>query len=171
MSLLPQLQENWRISRWIAYRYQRWLVQGMVGKVSSWTNADAVHRYICVTKRNPVGIRLTVGQLNFYYTAKCYMNQISLDGLPLPEMIAAVISLFTTIYRDIIQLNWIVCNSWWRHQMKTVSALLVICVGNSTVTAEFPIQRPVTRCCDVFFDLRLNKRLSKQCRGWWLETS
>ena len=37
-------------------------------------------------------------------------------------------------------------------------------------TDEFPSQRPVTRCFDVFFDLRLNKRLSKQSWGWWFET-
>ena len=35
---------------------------------------------------------------------------------------------------------------------------------------EFPTQRPVTQSFDVFFDLRLNKRLSKQSWGWWLET-
>ena len=35
---------------------------------------------------------------------------------------------------------------------------------------EFPTQRPVTRSLDVFFDLRLNKRLSKQPWGWWFET-
>ena len=34
---------------------------------------------------------------------------------------------------------------------------------------EFPAQRPVTRIFDVFFDLRLNKRLSKQPWGWWFE--
>ena len=50
--------------------------------------------------------------------------------------------------------------SWW-HQMETFSALLAICAGNSPVTGEFPAQRPVTRNFDVFFDLRLNKRLSK----------
>ena len=49
--------------------------------------------------------------------------------------------------------------TWWRHQMKTFSALLTICAGNSPVPGEFPIQRPVTRSFDVFFDLRLNKRL------------
>ena len=31
-------------------------------------------------------------------------------------------------------------------------------------------QRLVMRSFDVFFDLRLNKRLSKQSWGWWLET-
>ena len=43
--------------------------------------------------------------------------------------------------------------------------------GNSTVPAEFPAQRPVTRSFDAFFDLRLNKRLSEQWWGWWFETS
>ena len=62
------------------------------------------------------------------------------------------------------------CTSWWRHQMETFSALLTICAGNSPVSGEFPAQRPVTRSFDVFFDLRLNKRLSKQSWGWWFET-
>ena len=60
--------------------------------------------------------------------------------------------------------------SWWRHQMKTFYALLAICAGNSPVPGEFPAQRPVTRSFDIFFDLRLNKRLSKQSWGWWFET-
>ena len=37
-----------------------------------------------------------------------------------------------------------------------------LCVpGNSPVTGEFPAQRPVTRSFDVFFDLRLNKRMMR----------
>ena len=56
---------------------------------------------------------------------------------------------------------------WWRHQMDTFSALLAICVGNSPVTSEFLSQRPVMQIFDVFFDLCLNKRLSKHSRGWW----
>ena len=55
-------------------------------------------------------------------------------------------------------------------QMETFSALLALCAGNSPVTGEFPAQRPVTRSFDVFFDLCLNKRLSKQMWGWWFET-
>ena len=62
------------------------------------------------------------------------------------------------------------CGSWWRHQMETFSALLAICAGNSPVTGEFSAQGPVTRNFDVFFHLCLNKRLSKQSRGWWFET-
>ena len=38
------------------------------------------------------------------------------------------------------------------------------------IPGEFPTQRPVTRSFDFFFDLRLNKRLSKQSWGWWFET-
>ena len=50
---------------------------------------------------------------------------------------------------------------WWRHQMETFSALLPLCAGNSPVTGvEF----------DVFFDLRLNKGLSKHSRRNWFET-
>ena len=52
--------------------------------------------------------------------------------------------------------------------MEKFSALLALCVGNSTVTGEFPTQRPVTRSFDVFFDLHLNKQLKKQSWGWWL---
>ena len=44
--------------------------------------------------------------------------------------------------------------------METFSALLAICGGNSPIPGEFPAQRPVTRSFDIFFDLRLNKRLS-----------
>ena len=53
--------------------------------------------------------------------------------------------------------------TWWRHQMEAFSALLAICAGNST-------QRPVTWSFDIYCDLRLNKRLCKQSRGWWFET-
>ena len=58
----------------------------------------------------------------------------------------------------------------WRHKMETFSTLLALCAGNPPIPGEFPAQRPVTRSSDVFFDLRLNKRLSKQPWGWWFET-
>ena len=86
--------------------------------------------------------------------------------------------LFTTVQQNLRESNWIAgCNifshlweTWWRHQMETFSALLAICAGNSPVTGEFTAQRPVTRSFDVFFDLRLYRRLSKQSRGWRFET-
>ena len=42
--------------------------------------------------------------------------------------------------------------------------------GEFTGPGDFPTQRPVTGSFYVFFDLRLNKRLSKQPWGWWFET-
>ena len=58
--------------------------------------------------------------------------------------------------------------TWWRHQMETFSALLALCEVNSPVTGEFPAQRPVTQTFDIFFDLRLNKRLNKQSWAGYL---
>ena len=54
--------------------------------------------------------------------------------------------------------------------METFYALLALCAGNSSVTGEFPSQRPVAGSFGVFFGLCLNKRLSEQSRGWWFET-
>ena len=51
--------------------------------------------------------------------------------------------------------------------METFSALLALCAGNSPVTGQFPTQRPVPRSFDVFFDLRLNQRLSIQWSSWY----
>ena len=42
--------------------------------------------------------------------------------------------------------------------------------GEFTGPRWIPAQRPVMRSFDVFFDQRLNKRLSKQSWGWWFET-
>ena len=62
----------------------------------------------------------------------------------------------------IIWRNELTCiHPWWRFQMETLSALLVLCEGNPHL--------PVTRSFDIFFDLHLNKRLSKQSRGRWFE--
>ena len=54
--------------------------------------------------------------------------------------------------------------------METFSALLALCEGNPPGTSRFPSQKPVTRSFDIFFDLRRNKRLSKQSRRRWFET-
>ena len=52
---------------------------------------------------------------------------------------------------------------WWRHEMETFSTLQAFCVPG-----EFPAKG--LRSFDVFFDPRLNKRLSKQSWDWWFET-
>ena len=48
---------------------------------------------------------------------------------------------------------------------KPFFALLALCVGISPVTGEYPSQRPVTRSFDVFFDLRLIKRMNNREAG------
>ena len=62
-----------------------------------------------------------------------------------------------TLHKLRVELS-VVLTSCRRHQMETFSALLA---------GEFPAQR---LSFDVFFDLRLNKRLSKHSWGWWFET-
>ena len=125
--------------------------------------------------------RLAVGviylRLGFYYSwpKHLYENVLlcekhkkthrkySLNPVRLTEKYVSVAQMCLSLFDHSFQ-------SWWRHQMETFSALLAICAGNSPVTGEFPTQRPVTRSFDVFFDLRPNKRLSKQTWGWWFET-
>ena len=48
-------------------------------------------------------------------------------------------------HRDIIWQSKRSCRSWWRHQMRTFSAL-----------REFPAQRPVTRSIDVYCMFKTN---------------
>ena len=64
--------------------------------------------------------------------------------------------------------------SFWlcrrRRQMETFSASLDFFEENPPVTGGFPSQRPVTQIFDVFFDPRLNERLSKQSKPLWFET-
>ena len=57
--------------------------------------------------------------------------------------------------------------TWWRHQNGNIFR------DTGPLCGEFtghPAQRPVTQNFDVFFDLRLKKRLSKQSWGWWFQT-
>ena len=71
--------------------------------------------------------------------------------------------------------TWMVTQSTLSHSTMTSSNGNIFRVtgplcGEFTGPGEFPTQRPVTRSFDVFFDLHLNKRLSKQPWGWWFET-
>ena len=98
----------------------------------------------------------------------------------------SVATVFIKLGLDILYLHWelshweqsasfILWHLTHRHFMITSSNGDIFRVtgplcGEFTGPGEFPTQRPVTRSFDVFFDLRLNKRLSKQPWGWWFET-
>ena len=84
------------------------------------------------------------------------------------KMIFIDIAKYDTVVNNVIESS---LTSWWSHQMETFSALLALCAGTSPVTGEFRSQKPATRGFDVFLDLRLNKRLGKQSRRRWVETS
>ena len=78
------------------------------------------------------------------------------------------------------------CGIWYRCMVEFETSLLIsysVLVHNMMTSSngnffrvtgylwgEFPTQRPVTRSFDVYFDLRPDKRLSKQLWGWWFET-
>ena len=85
-------------------------------------------------------------------------------------------TLFLKTKKTICEKTWIKITGllwrhpWWRHQIEIFYALLTICAGNSSVVGKFPTQRPVMRSFDVFFNLRLNKQLSKQTWARWFET-
>ena len=73
-----------------------------------------------------------------------------------------------------VTLTSICLNYRWSSMMTSSNANIFsvtgpLC-GEFTGPGEFRAQRPVTQSFDVFFDLRLNKRLSKQPRGCWFET-
>ena len=69
---------------------------------------------------------------------------------------------------------WLSCDTHFINMMTSSNGNIFrvtghLC-GEFTGPGEFPAQRPVTRSFDVFCDLSLNKRLSKQSRGWSFET-
>ena len=128
-------------------------------------------------------------QATSHYLSQCWPRSLSPYGVTRPQWVKLqigeyghTIHQFTTSWKFICrahQVQWDthkgpvharpVAETWWRHQMETCSTSLALCAGNSPVTGEFPSQRPVMRSFDVFFDLRMNKRLSKQSWGWCFE--
>ena len=88
------------------------------------------------------------------------------------EMSSAQDKIFARINHNVKvrTLTKTVWRSWWRHHQETFPALLALIERNSPVTGGFPSQRPVALIFDVFFDLWLNKLLSKQSRRQWFET-
>ena len=128
-----------------------------------------MHSWLSACKRYDfIIMKLSNGNI-FRATGPLWGEVTGRRWIPLTKASNAEGSMFSLVHEPDPQILVLVA-TWWRHQMETFSALLAICAGNSPVPGEFPTQRPVTRSFEVFFDLRLNKRLSKQSLGWWLET-
>ena len=89
-------------------------------------------------------------------------------GISCTRLHLGTVAIKYLIFEHIVLID--ILRTWWRYQMETFSGLLALCEGNLSVTDGFPSQRPVTQSFDVFFDLRPNKRLSKQLRRRWFET-
>ena len=103
-----------------------------------------LHHYLLYTKES-TGLNLYIffgNPVTIYYTyALCFENEVSYEILH---------CLIPPLSQNCMMTLW---------------------NGNIfRVTDEFPPQRPVTRSFDVFFDMRMKKRLSKQSRRRWFET-
>ena len=133
---------------------------------TTWHNVDLL---ICIPLRNmwPLPIKfgswvhtaLSLLAYNslFQFIVNDIKVKISCDILPnisinmiqlLRCNIYAGVEYCTWLYKMLIEIydkHWCIPASWWRHQMEPFSALLAICAGNSSVSDEFPSQRPVTR--------------------------
>ena len=116
-------------------------------------------------------------QATCHYQSQCWPRSVSPYGITRPQWVkwhvvnslSNALSWLRKFVHNFVPIVLLTISPWWRHQMETFSALLAICARNSPVPGEFPAQRPVTRSFNVFFDLCLNKRMSKQSWGWWFE--
>ena len=66
--------------------------------------------------------------------------------------------------------NFRFLHTWWKSSNGSIFRVTGHLCREFTGARWIPAQRPLTRSFDVFFDPRLNKRLSKQSWGWWFKT-
>ena len=82
---------------------------------------------------------------SFFYSINVHIHSSIIKSIYLFSELQSIVFVVTIF----LPINY-TCTSlfvpWWRHQMETFSALLVLCV----VTGEFPLQMPVTRSFDFF---------------------
>ena len=139
---------------------------------------------------NPIirtnGEVLPIGHKEQNSVNHCYLKMFAkcwsfCSGLKVPNLFVQHNSTFVRLIFTFADLYYSCMKTqvcpWWRHQMETFSALLALCEGIhrspvdsphkgqwQPVAGGFPSQRPVTRNFNIFFDLCLNRRLSKQSR-------
>ena len=115
--------------------------------------------YFCLFAKNVISVGLVQ---SYSYMGKLYKWNLQ---LPSTKYLLASCKCYTLLWKQCCLQN----TPWWRHQMEAFSGSLSICAGNSPVTGEFPSPSDV-ELFDDFFDLCLNKRLSKQLLWYWFET-
>ena len=104
--------------------------------------------------------------MEFNYTNKLHINMLITNEKSFP--VASLIYFHVFQHSGTMALPGVFC----RNGMMTSSNGNIFRVtghlcGKFTDRRWIPHTKPVTRSFDVFFDLRLSKRLSKQWWGWW----
>ena len=140
----------------------QWRGALMFSLVGAWTNGSANNRDACDLRRHRTNYDVTVMYLKKTSSMKYFIltnahschysfyRRRSWNILP-GKLIHCLIDMMTSSNGNIFRITGPLC-------------------GEFTAPGEFHAQRPVTQSFDVFFHLRLNKRLSKHSRGWWFET-
>ena len=181
---LDILQWTWTLKRWLVYRKRHPMALQGLSMMASTQSSLVVPKITTCTDMSPTPTN--VGTNLGFIISLCMVEQClkyadeniksvyiydncNITKIPANAFLGAT---YLEVSKPCAKMSYmyISMEPWWRHQMETSSALLSLCAGNSPVTGEFPSQRLVTRSFDVFFDMCLNKRLSKQPRRRWFET-
>ena len=136
-----------------------------------WTGATnptiSLTRYWLLTALSQIIIRALIVS-----SAKCRSSKIAYWELHRAAVVHTVPPRHFHSYSPENKALWIAVDHddviRWKH-FSRYSGLLALSVGNSPVTSELPSQRPLTRSIAVFFDLLLNKGLSKQWMRRWFQ--
>ena len=134
---------------WCNHRGGEYILHQIIRKLGSIITSTVVTLLVLLTDYISGADNYTLWVLLVHNNGNIEM--LSISPAAMMTMVAAA-----TIHDDVIK---------WKHFPRNWPF-----VRGITGPGEFPTQRPVTRSFDVYFDLRLNKRLSKQPWGWWFET-
>ena len=109
----------------------------------------------------------------FFYIVLVYSQQMVYTLVDIVNSIWVLILMYQCLFHCMTHMLMDCIMTSSNGNIFHVIGLLVVVVvveGGGGESPVIPPQMPVTRYFYVFFDLRLNKRLSKQSRRWWLDT-
>ena len=99
------------------------------------------------------------------FETRCAQNQWMIEVDLLPWCIKGDLKFQKLVYMSLLAVLMMMSSNG------NISALRALCERNPPFTGGFHSQRTATRSFDLLFDVRLNKRLYKQSRFRWFETS